>query len=66
MKRKTRSNRVAGIMPAGERDWEAEDDLRILQRAVEIKERPEAHGAGTEPGTQKVGRTGGDQRRGHR
>ena len=37
---KTKANRVVGIAPSIDRDWQAEDDLRTLTRAEEIKADP--------------------------
>lgn len=40
MAKKSKANRVVGIMPATERKWQAEDDLRTLVRAAEIRKDP--------------------------
>jgi len=35
-----KTNKVSASVAMRERDWEAEDDLRTLQRAMEIKNDP--------------------------
>lgn len=37
---KSKSNRIAGVMAASERDFQAEDDVRTLMRAREIRQDP--------------------------
>ena len=36
----TKTNKVSASMAMREREWEAEEDLRTLQRAVEINNDP--------------------------
>jgi hypothetical protein len=40
MASKSKANRVMGIAPATERDWQAEGDCDTLMRACEIKKDP--------------------------
>lgn len=37
MRKKSKANRVVGVAPAGERDWQAEGDCDTLMRAAEIR-----------------------------
>lgn len=45
MASKTKANRVVGVMPASDLDWQTEDDLRTLQRAIEVQKDPKRHAA---------------------
>jgi len=40
MAKKSKSDRAMGILPAKERDWQAEGDCDTLMRAIEIRREP--------------------------
>ena len=54
MASKSKSNRIVGVMPASERDWQAEDDLRTLQRAIEIEKDPKRYAAAKKLAKEKL------------